>query len=565
MTVKKLSNYNLFYNLITKSVKKSLVIIFFVLMILSMFFDFALIFIFNLFFASISKLDLINKKTESGSNILNIFNDFKVPDLFILLLLIIILRFLCFYLFNVIQNKIVINSTTYYFKNLLQFFLEVPEENYTIDEFKILNNLLLKDLRSFSQTYLLLLLDQILQFGLLSFFMFSIFYLTGSLTFFFIIFIILALLVITYFRKINIKLGGNLLISDSSLSDQILDTRKNRKTLFLNLNHKKFTQKKILNAFGSAVSNISKISILSVIPFKIIESLIFIFFGTLLIFINYGYVKIVDFTLFSLVLLRLIPVINRINTTTTKISNTQIIAEEINKFMFKHGNNEDIAEIKFKNEIQTKDLQLNLYEKGKFYVDDLDFQSRNNYFIYGTSGFGKTSLIDTLIGYKKKYNGKIFVDKIIFNEKMKLNNVIYLDQKATLMQGDIIENILVGEIFDQIKFNLIYTILELETIFGINYVDKKNLLSDKFKTSNLSGGEAQRVLLARALYNFENMLILDEATNALDKFNEIKIVKNILNYIKNKNGILIFVSHNLDLSSLFDKAIDIKNILKKVI
>ena len=94
MNVKKLSNYNLFYKLLTKSVKKSLVITFFLLMILSMFFDFALIFIFNLLFASTSKLDLINKNTESGSNILNVFNDFKVPDLFLFLLLIIILRFL---------------------------------------------------------------------------------------------------------------------------------------------------------------------------------------------------------------------------------------------------------------------------------------------------------------------------------------------------------------------------------------------------------------------------------------------------------------------------------------
>ena len=61
---------------------------------------------------------------------------------------------------------------------------------------------------------------------------------------------------------------------------------------------------------------------------------------------------------------------------------------------------------------------------------------------------------------------------------------------------------------------------------------------------NISGGQRQRIGLARALINDPKIIILDEATNSLDKSSENKIIKNLINFARNK--ILIMVSHNTD-------------------
>jgi len=281
-----------------------------------------------------------------------------------------------------------------------------------------------------------------------------------------------------------------------------------------------------------------------------------------LIFINYGYISIIDFTLFSIVLIRLVPVINRINTTSTKINNTQKIAEVINEFIIQKNILKDIKNINFSNNIKTTDLHLNLFEKGIYHVDDLIFSIGKTYFIHGPSGFGKTTLIDTFVGYRKPYKGKVLVDNINFDYKNRLSNVVYLDQKASLMHDSIIENILLGNVYDEEKFKEITCILELDKIFGNKSLNDLSKSSINELSGKLSGGEIQRILLARALYNFDYLIILDEATNALDKISELVIVKNILKYINKKNGILIFISHNLDLANFFDNLIDIKQILK---
>jgi ATP-binding cassette subfamily C protein len=369
-------------------------------------------------------------------------------------------------------------------------------------------------------------------------------------------------LIIAYFKKVNIKYGGMLLNSDSNLADKIMDSINTKKTLYLDFKLRDYLQKKVLITFNNSIENISKIAIFSVIPHKIIESLIFIFFATLLIFINYGYISIIDFTLFSIVLIRLVPIINRINTTSTKINNTQKIAEVINEFILKQNIFKGIKTIDFTDNIKSIDLHLNLYEKGKYLVDNMVFSIGKTYFIHGSSGFGKTTLIDTFVGYRKPYKGKVLIDNVNFDHNNRLSNVVYLDQKASLMHDSIIENILLGNIYDEQKFIEISSILELDKIFGNKSFNELSKSSINELSGKLSGGEIQRILLARALYNFEYLIILDEATNALDTVSELYIVKNVLNYINKKNGMLIFISHNLNLANFFDNIIDIKQILK---
>jgi ATP-binding cassette, subfamily B, bacterial PglK len=78
--------------------------------------------------------------------------------------------------------------------------------------------------------------------------------------------------------------------------------------------------------------------------------------------------------------------------------------------------------------------------------------------------------------------------------------------------------------------------------------------------SNISGGQKQRIGIAKALYKNKNILILDEATNALDKITEKKIIKNLT---QNKTNTLLMISHDDSNFTEFDTIINIDNFTVK--
>ena len=101
-------------------------------------------------------------------------------------------------------------------------------------------------------------------------------------------------------------------------------------------------------------------------------------------------------------------------------------------------------------------------------------------------------------------------------------------------------------------------------VFLRNFVDN---LPNKINTivgergSNISGGQKQRIGIARALYRNPEILIMDEATNSLDKTTENDLIEDLFKF-KNKFT-LILISHNKNVFKNFDKIIELKKIKKK--
>jgi ABC-type bacteriocin/lantibiotic exporter with double-glycine peptidase domain len=117
-----------------------------------------------------------------------------------------------------------------------------------------------------------------------------------------------------------------------------------------------------------------------------------------------------------------------------------------------------------------------------------------------------------------------------------------VSQNNILFEGTILENITFGIEKDKIdykKVKLIINILKLSPF--VNGLKKKLNSTIGEMGSKISGGQKQRLAIARALYCDFQILILDEATNSLDLATEDAIVKNINHYFSNK--IIIFVSH----------------------
>ena len=136
------------------------------------------------------------------------------------------------------------------------------------------------------------------------------------------------------------------------------------------------------------------------------------------------------------------------------------------------------------------------------------------------------------------------------------NNLSYTSQRTTILNDSFIGNICFGveeKLIDKKLYNYAINFSKLEELE--KELNKSNiLLNDTIK--NLSGGQIQRIGIARALYRDNDILIFDEATNSLDEKTADEILNNILN-IKDKT--IIIVSHNLGNLEKCDHLYEFKN------
>jgi ATP-binding cassette subfamily B protein RaxB len=159
------------------------------------------------------------------------------------------------------------------------------------------------------------------------------------------------------------------------------------------------------------------------------------------------------------------------------------------------------------------------------------FIACKKYFIKGPSGCGKTTLLNCLLGLKTPLQGEVVL----------ADATVVILQTDTLWQGSILENITFFE--KEINKDCLEQVIDI--------VDIKRPLNTEI--NQLSAGEQQRVLLARALYTQPKWLILDEATCHLDEDSEQKIIDKLLAL---PIGMLM-VSHNPNLAHGFDACVEL--------
>jgi len=178
--------------------------------------------------------------------------------------------------------------------------------------------------------------------------------------------------------------------------------------------------------------------------------------------------------------------------------------------------------------------------------------------VVGMSGVGKTTIVDLICGLLKPQQGKIWFDDTVMNDNNQLgfsNNIAYLPQDSLFVDGTIRENLLWdtdAEVSDQ----QIETVLS--SVNALDFFQDKSLSIDSV-ISNFrfvfSGGELQRLALARVLLRSPKLLILDEATSALDEHNE-NMIFDVLQSLK-ANTTIIFITHRKRLLQFFDEVIDL--------
>ena len=186
------------------------------------------------------------------------------------------------------------------------------------------------------------------------------------------------------------------------------------------------------------------------------------------------------------------------------------------------------------------------------------FPARKITGVIGKSGCGKTTLMDIIAGLLKSSDTTITVDgNVLSADKLPSwkREIGYLPQDAFFIDGSIREN-LVWDSTQQLSDDQIFEILKQIDAYNLVMSQKDGI--DTYVANyqyHFSGGERQRLALARVLIRKPKLLLLDEATSSLDSKSEAQIM-DCLTRLK-KDVTIIFVTHRTSLTPYFDKIVDL--------
>ncbi len=186
--------------------------------------------------------------------------------------------------------------------------------------------------------------------------------------------------------------------------------------------------------------------------------------------------------------------------------------------------------VDIKGDIQFKNVKFSYPNSNKLILEDSTFDIKAGKFnvLFGPSGCGKSTVLSILLGFYYPQYGNIFVDGIDFNEldinyyRRQLGTIL---QKPSLPAGSIKDSLTCGI---PVKDELIWDVLK-----KVNIAKEIESLPMKLETvlsegaSNISGGQRQRLCIARALLNSPKILLEDEATSALDNLSQQVIINSL--------------------------------------
>ena len=300
----------------------------------------------------------------------------------------------------------------------------------------------------------------------------------------------------------------------------------------------------------------------------LIEILAIIFFA-IIIYKNFSLMLntnfIVQFSIIIFALYKILPSANVVYTSFNQINFDKSSVNKIYDEIYKKNSNErnyDVIKSKdfdFLNEslltLKVKDLKFGYNKEDIINNFNYTFRINNFYLIKGSSGKGKSTLMNLLIGLIPFNHGEIFYnDKKFVNYKNEnwYEKISYVPQKITLLNNSIRENITFSfdNNIDDEKYINILKKVNLYHEFSNRENETINELSN-----NISGGQAQRIGLARALYRDSKIIFLDEPTSNLDNKNENDFLE-LVNKLK-KDKMIIMISHKNHKNITFDDIIEL--------
>ena len=390
-----------------------------------------------------------------------------------------------------------------------------------------------------------------------------------NIKFFISVFILLTIFFPTlYFftKKISHELGKKRLETDRNLMTILNENLKGIKEFLI------YERSKVLyESFNKLKIKLKKIQFLHdslqegtrhVIEFVGIIILIIIIILSSSNIISDGKETIIILGVYAVAFVRILPSLNRMSTYAQRFrygitSGSKIISiydEEYVDVL------QDVKNINFNESINLQNINFKFQNKNDLLLKKINISIKKNSVIgiVGESGSGKTTLSNLIMGLMKPNEGKILVDgKDIHANNLSIQNKIgFVSQNFFALDDNVLNNITLGDKkvnYSNLKFALKNSIID-KAIRKKQIRLRSNIGELGLK---ISGGQLQRISIARALYRRPELLILDEPSSSLDVENQ-KLLIDILKGLKNKMTIIL-ISHQESLTSVCDKIYKIEN------
>ena len=304
--------------------------------------------------------------------------------------------------------------------------------------------------------------------------------------------------------------------------------------------------------------------IISQLPRYILES---IAFGGVLILLLYSIAKTGSFnnalpiiSLFVFAGYRLMPTIQQMYSSCTQLT---YVSPSLNKLyddlknLKPFNENQDLSILPFNKAITLNNIYYTYPNSTRIVLKDINLTipEKSTVGFVGTTGSGKTTTADIILGLLEPQKGTLEVDgKVItkLNLRSWQKSIGYVPQHIYLSDDTVAANIAFGVEPKDIDQNIVEKAAKIASLheFVLNELPKQYQTTIGERGVRLSGGQRQRIGIARALYRIPKVLILDEATSALDNQTE-QVVMDAINNLK-KDITIIIIAHRLNTVSNCD-------------
>ena len=361
-------------------------------------------------------------------------------------------------------------------------------------------------------------------------------------------------------------------ISNTSSADLIKNIRETLKGFrdIKIMEGEEFFSKRVVSSATKFADAQASVNFFSMLPRYLFEFIILAFVLSFVLIFRSNQLEPTSFlptlAIFGFAAIRIMPLARNISFTLNRIRFAKDSVYELSRLMSKEAGKTNVRREKDRKDLSSfcalelKNLSFNYPHSSNLALQDVNLKifAGEHIGIIGSSGAGKTTLVNTILGLIRPKRGKVFLDNVDVTERPDLlwQIAAYLPQEIFLIDASLEENVALavddGKI-DERRLRAALTFSQLDDVVAALKFGAKTQIGEN--GMSLSGGQRQRIALARAFYFDKKILILDEATSALD----IETETQITTYLKElkREITVISISHRQSSLTHCDKIFEL--------
>lgn len=271
-----------------------------------------------------------------------------------------------------------------------------------------------------------------------------------------------------------------------------------------------------------------------------------------IVFIKNKIISLGEFMLFNSIVYYFKEPLKNILDLEPNLNYVKSIYNRINDLIIMKNKDYEMKVNNIKGDITFEELSYS-YDGMKNIFNKVSFKIKygSKFLIYADSGVGKSTIIKILLKYFDKYDGQVYIGNVNLKDIAPINishNMTYVSQGSYINNDTLKNNIVYGRNVSDEEYERVLEVCNLKHFRDTKMMRNNFMIEDN--GFNISGGERQKIILARSILKKSNYLILDEALSEVGLKEEIEIMKKIFDIFKDKT--IIYISHKEEVINRFD-------------